>query len=68
MAHRALGDWGEEQARWCHTCGGWTKHRSEMLSMGCLISLLTCGLGLPIALLLYLVTNHWKCERCGMAN
>jgi hypothetical protein len=58
--------------RYCSLCGRYTLHAKDTFSggMGCVLTLLTAGLFLPIWLLIMLVEafKPWRCQFCGRAR
>lgn len=59
--------------RWCRYCGQKTLHERATLNstFGCLLSVLTLGLFIPVWLLIGVfeaLTVSWKCQVCGGAK
>jgi uncharacterized protein (DUF983 family) len=58
-----------QSRRHCKVCGQRTLHEHEHFSggMGCLLTILTAGLFLPIWVLILIIEafQPWRCQRCG---
>jgi len=59
--------------RWCRYCERKTLHERATLNstLGCLLSVLTLGLFIPVWILIGLfeaLTVSWKCQTCGGAK
>lgn len=59
--------------RYCKLCGRKTLHARPTFSdgMGCLLSVLTLGLFIPVWLVIKLVealTAKWRCQNCGQGR
>lgn len=53
---------------YCHYCHRrvWFVQHSPDISAHLVLSLFTCGLWLPVAMLILLLTpTRWQCEECG---
>jgi len=59
------GAWLRRRYLYCKNCGRRLSHESRLAFWGCIISLITLGLFLPVWILLHLFAAHWACERCG---
>lgn len=55
--------------RWCRTCRNYTLHArpSTGMAMGCIATVLTAGLFLPVWLLMFLF-RKWTCQACGSSR
>lgn len=62
------GSSGSQKSLFCEYCGKNTLHESNMAQVGCVFTFLTCGLFLPIWILLQLIAPHYRCQTCGLAR
>lgn len=56
---------GPMSAKYCVCCGRTTRHENLIASMGCLLTLLSCGLFLPVWFLFHFVGGAYQCQVCG---
>ncbi len=59
------GTTGHQKSIFCKTCGRRTRHESDAFVTCGLMSLLSCGLLLPIAIPVYLFGKNYVCQICG---
>lgn len=62
-----------QSRRWCGPCGRKTLHARNSFnnSVGCLLSVLTLGLFIPVWLVIGIVeaiTVKWRCQACGQGR
>ncbi len=60
------GSSGSQSSKMCEQCSRMTLHESNVSQAGCILTVLTCGLGLPIWILMALFQANWICQTCGM--
>jgi len=59
------GTTGWEKSLHCPYCGRDTLHVSVLHVGGCLLTLVTCGLFLPLWIAFHWLTPHYRCQVCG---
>jgi len=61
-----------QKRKYCNNCGCNTLHESERFGdgWGCLLTIVTCGMFIPIWFLLYFcqVASGYVCQCCGSKN
>jgi hypothetical protein len=59
------GSSGNQKSLFCTYCQKQTLHESKMMQSGCIFTILTLGLFLPIWICLHLFSTHYRCQTCG---
>jgi hypothetical protein len=62
-----------QSQQWCELCGGYTLHARTYFGSGwgCLLTILSGGLFLPIWILIGIIeffTSRWRCQICGQVK
>ena len=50
---------------YCHHCKEKRSHVSQWAGLGCFLTVATCGVLLPVTLLIQFVSPHYRCVVCG---
>lgn len=59
---------GVSKGLYCRECRRKTIHVTYLPLMGCVLTVLSLGLFLPVWLVLLGVSRHWTCSRCGTSR
>lgn len=56
---------GPMSSKYCSVCRRYTIHENLFAGMGCLLTVMSCGLFIPFWILVQLTEKIYQCQYCG---